>query len=126
MGVDLVPEFIKISKRRHPQYKFKVLDYFKNPLTRKFDIVILSGALNSNIKNAVNYRKNAIKTMFDHTKESLAFNMAGGHPQPRNKKGNSVYYADSLVILKYCLTLTSKIIFRHHYRKIDFTIIMYK
>jgi hypothetical protein len=63
--------------------------------------------------------------MFEHA-SVLAFNMAGGHPQPKNIRKNRVYYVDSYQILKFCQSLTPKVIFRHHYRFNDFTIVMYK
>jgi SAM-dependent methyltransferase len=125
-GVDVVEEFISVARKRYPNSDFVLRDYFGNPMDKSFDIVISSGALNANIGDPISYRKKAISTMFDHTREVLAFNMAGGYPQPKNKKGYRVYYADSLEILKFCLSKTSKIIFRQHYRKKDFTIVMFK
>lgn len=125
-GVDLVPEFIKFAQNKYPNFEFIEKDYFTRPLKKKFDIIITCGTLNSNIKNPLKYRQKAIKTMFKHASEVVAFNMAGGHPQPINKKENRVYFVDSLAILKFCLSLTPKIIFRHHYRFNDFTIVMYK
>lgn len=125
-GVDIVPEFIDVAKKKYPKYKFVLRDYFSKPLKRKFDIVISSGALNSNMKDAESFRKKAIGVMFEHAEEALAFNMAGGHPQPENKRTNKVWYADSLEVLRYCMTLTTKVIFRNHYHKRDFTIILLK
>lgn len=125
-GVDQMAEFIKICKERYTNFRFFNLDYFTESLSEKFDIILTSGTLNSNIKDALKFRKKAIKIMFDHAKETIAFNMGGEHPQPKNKKESSIYYADSMDILKYCISLTSKIIFRHHYRKQDFTLVMHK
>jgi uncharacterized membrane protein len=123
-----MPEFVEIARKKYPDYEFLIGDYFEHPLKKKFDIVITSGTLNSNIVkvNPIYYRKKAIKIMFDHAREILAFNMAGGYPQPKNKKNYNVYFADSLEILKYCFSLTSKLIFRHQYRIKDFTIILFK
>lgn len=125
-GVDMVPEFIEVVKGKYPEYKFYVRDYFYNPMKSTFDIIITSGTLNSNIKNAQDFRKRAIKIMFMHTKEAVAFNMAGGNPQPKNKRSYKVYYVDSMKIIKFCLSLTSKLIIRHHYHSKDFTVVMYK
>ena len=108
------------------KFNFLVKDYIKTPLKKKFEIVISSGALNSNLTDPVRYRRRAIKILWDHTKEQLAFNMAGGFPQPENKESNRVFYVNSMEILEFCLTLTSKTIFRHHYRTRDFTIIMFR
>jgi len=125
-GVDIVPKFIQAAQKKYPKHRFLLRDYFSNPLEEKFDIIISSGALNSNIKNVYRFRKKAIKTLFDHALEAIAFNMAGFHPQPKNKKKYKVYYADSLIILKYCLSLSQKVLFRHHYHRKDFTIVIFK
>lgn len=125
-GVDLVPEFIQKAKVLYPEYKFETRDYFQNPGKEKFDVVLASGVLNSNVESNLEYRKKAIKTMFEHTNNVLAFNMLGGHPQPETKKGSNVWYADSLEILKFCLTLTRRVILREHYNPKDFTILMHR
>lgn len=125
-GVDIVPEFIKLAQKKYPKHQFFIRDYFGNPMDDVFDIIISSGTLNFKIQDALSYRKQAIKVMFDDAKEIVAFNMAGGHPQTENKKTNRVYFVDSLKILEYCFTLTSKLIFRHHYRRKDFTVVMFK
>jgi len=125
-GVDVVPEFIEVCRKKYPKHKFLVRDYFGKPIKTSFDIVISSGTLNSNIQKPYEYRGKAIDVMFNHSTEVVAFNMAGGYPQPKNKKGNRVYYADSLGILKYCLKITPKIIYRGNYLLKDFTVVMYK
>jgi SAM-dependent methyltransferase len=124
-GIDIVPEFIREGKKRYPEGKFLLGDYFSEPLDKMFDIVLCCGALNSKYKNAVSYRKKAIKRMFDHSKFATVFNMAGGTNVP-NKKESKIYYADSLEILKYCMTLTPKVVFRQQYHYRDFSIVMFK
>lgn len=125
-GVDIVPEFIQAAQKKYPKHRFLQKDYFNNPLKEKFDLIISSGTLNSNFQNPYRFRKKAIKIMFDHAREKIAFNMAGSFPQPENKEKYRVYYANSLIILKYCLSLSSKLIFRHHYNRKEFTIIIKK
>ena len=125
-GVDVIPEFISEAKKLHPEHKFFVQDFFKEPLDDKFDVVMASGVLNSNVKDNINYRKRAIKQMFDRTKNVLVFNMMGGHPAPKNKSGNNIWYADSLEVLNYCMSLTRRVILRQHYHPRDFTILMFQ
>lgn len=124
-GIDIIPEFIEVAKSKYFNQKFMVGDYFGKPLRKRFDVVLSSGTLNANISNVTAYRKKAIETMFNQAREVVAFNMAGGHPQPRNES-KRVYYADSLEILEYCFTLTSKVILRNQYRRKDFTIVLFK
>ena len=125
-GIDLVSEFIEIARKKHPEHEFIIGDYFGKPLQEKFDIVLTSGTLNSNVEYPMDCREKAIKIMFDHAKEAVVFNMAGSYPQPTNKEKYKVWYANSLEILKFCLSLSPKVIFRHHYRMKDFTLIIFK
>src|SRR3990167_648640 len=121
IGIDLVPEFVGVARKKYPKHEFIIGDYFGKPLQEKFDIVLTSGTLNSNVEYPMDCREKAIKIMFDHAKEAVVFNMAGGYPQPTNKEKYKVWYANSLEILKFCLSLSPKVIFRHHYRMKDFT-----
>lgn len=125
-GVDFTKEFIEKAKKKYPDFRFINGNYFKNPLRKKFDIIICCGALNGNYgKKTVRFRKEAIQVMFHHCKEAVAFNMAGGI-SPVNKKKSIIYYTDSLKLLTYCATLSEKIILRNHYHPKDFTIIIFK
>jgi SAM-dependent methyltransferase len=124
-GVDIVPEFISQAKNFHPDCEFVERDYFNDPMKEKFDMVMASGTINSNVKNNMKFRKKAVKIMFEHTKKVLVFNMLGTHPQPANSPESNVWYADSLQILKYCMSLTRRVVFRANYHPTDFTIFMY-
>lgn len=140
-GVDIMPEFIENGKKIYPSLTLETADYFSRPLSEAFDVVLCSGALNSNFgSNQQNrrFRENAIKTMFDHTTNVCAFNMLGGHPAKENpparldsakrdgEAGSNIWYSDSLEILEYCMTLTRRVILRHNYHPSDFTIFLYK
>ena len=124
-GVDIVPEFIEVAKKEVAGGKFEVKGY--NDLDDQYDIVIASGVLNSNKGDQnLEYRQKAIKKMFSLSKNIFALNMLGGHPSPINKPESNIWYADSVEILKYCLSLTRRVILRHHYHPRDFTVFMYK
>ncbi len=125
-GIDMVPEFVELAQQRYPDHDFHVGTYFESPLKQQFDIVLCCGALNSNMENAIEYRKQAIATMFAHANTAVVFNMAGHHPRPKYPDTSTVYYADSKEILEYCYTLTSKLILRQHYSKKDFTVVLFK
>jgi SAM-dependent methyltransferase len=126
LGVDIMPEFISKGKEIYPGLKLMQRDYLADPITDKFDIVIASGILNSNVENNMEYRKKAIKTLFEGSKKVTAFNMLGNHPQPENDEESNVWYADSLEILEYCMSLTRRVVFRSNYHPRDFTVFLYK
>lgn len=126
-GIDSVNEFIDIAKNQVPGGKFSVADF--NNLDEQYDVVIASGVLNSNVggqKENLEFRKKSIKKMFSLSRSVLAFNMLGGHPAPENDKKSNIYYSDSLEILEYCMSLTRRVILRHHYNPKDFTLFLYK
>ena len=127
-GVDIIPEFIEEASKNFPEYRFLVQDYFNNPLEESFDIILASGTLNSDLgsyEENMAFRKKAIKTMFGKAKKVLVFNMLGGHPAPDAGENSNVWYADTLEILDYCMTLTRRVILRASYHPRDFTIFMY-
>ncbi|HTK03848.1 MAG TPA: class I SAM-dependent methyltransferase [Alphaproteobacteria bacterium] len=124
-GIDINPEFIAAASKLVLGGRFEVADF--NKLDSKYQVVIASGVLNSNTEgDNLEHRKNAIQKMFDLTSHVLAFNMLGGHPAPKNKKDSNVWYVDSLEILEFCMTLTSRVILRQNYHSKDFTIFLYK
>jgi len=126
-GVDIVPEFVENAKKLVPQGRFETFDITADQkIEGAFDVVVASGVLNGNHEDNMEYRKKAIQSMFNMTDKVFAFNMLGSHPQPENDVTSNVWYADSIEILNYCMTLTKRVVFRHNYHPKDFTIVMYK
>jgi len=124
LGLDTNPDFIKIAKKRYDGHRFELGDPFFGKIKGKFDIVISSGVMNAHTKDWMSERRQMIKSLFGLTGEVLAFNMAGSFTPEDNDK--VIAYADTQVVLDYCLSLTSRVILRHHYNKSDFTIVMFK
>lgn len=126
-GVDIVPEFISIASETHPYYKFEARDFFSNPLEDKFDIVMAVGVMNSNLDNEnMEFRRNAIESLFDSAREVATFSMLGAYPQPTNDPASNVWYADSHEIVEFAKTLSDKVIVRDKYHPRDFTVFMYR
>lgn len=124
LGLDTNPDFIEIAKKRYDGHRFEVGDPFFGKLRGKFDVVISSGVMNAHTKNWVEERRQMIKNLWKLTDEVLAFNMAGSfNPETHD---DVIAYADTQVILDYCLGLTSRVILRHHYNKSDFTLVLFK
>jgi SAM-dependent methyltransferase len=127
-GVDITPEFIDNGKLLYPQLDLETHDFHGLTNTISYDAVLASGVLNSNYGNTkknMDYRKKSIKKMFSLSRSVLAFNMLGNHPQPKNNKDSNVWYADSLLVLKFCMSLTHRVILKANYHPKDFTIFMY-
>lgn len=126
-GVDITDSFIESGHKLYPHLSLEVANFLTITKAERFDIVVASGVLNSNYQSDnMNYRTSAIKKMFELTDGVLAFNMLGAHPQPKNNNESNIWYADSLKILEYCMSLTRRVVFRSSYHPRDFTIFMYK
>lgn len=123
-GVDLLEVFTNEAQKRYPEFEFIAKDFFTTTI-KTYDIVLCSGALNGKSTQPIKDRSIKIKKLFEHTNDTLVFNMAGGI-KISNSDTSRVVYVPSTEILNYCLTLTTKIIFKQHYHKKDFTIALFK
>ncbi len=124
-GIDIVPEFVEEAQKQFPQHTFFVGDYLTEPIPGKYDIVVASGILNSNVENNMEYRVDAINKLYALSRKVTVFNMLGSHPQPENREESNIWYADSIEIIKHCFTLTRRVLIRHHYHPKDFTVFLY-
>lgn len=124
LGVDSNKNFIEIASKRYFGHQFKVADVFSEHLSDKYDLVISSGVMNQNIEGWQNERREMITRLFELSKETLAFNMAGSfRPIASDPK---IAYADASQILQFCLTLTPRVSLRTDYSTYDFTVIMHR
>ena len=121
-GIDKIAEFVKEARNLYPKQTFITGDYFAKPLKGKFDVVIANGSLNSNLKNNIGFRREAIRAMFEHAKEAVVFNLAGGYPQPKTAKDSNIWFADALEILRFCLDLTPRVTFINHPGRREFSL----
>ncbi len=124
LGMDTNPDFIKVAKKRYDGHRFQVGDPFFGQVKGKFDVVISSGVMNANVHNWMDERRHMIGNLFNLTGEVLAFNMAGSFNPERDDE--VIAYADTQEVLDFCLTLTSRLILRHHYNRSDFTLVLFK
>jgi len=123
-GIDLVDEFVSAARNKYPGFSFSVGDYFSDPLQEKFDIIVANGSLNSNVPDNYAFRKKAIKTMFEHAKEVVIFNMVGGLSPKKTARGSNVFFADASKIVGFCESLTSSVVLINHPGRREFTVIM--
>lgn len=124
LGMDVNRDFIEIARKRYDGHRFEVGDPFFGKMRSRFDVVISSGVMNADTKDWMTERQQMIRNLFKLANHTLAFNMAGSFkPEPPE---DVIAYADTAEILKFCTSLTSRIILRHHYNKRDFTVVMFK
>lgn len=124
LGVDINPGFIAIAKKRYKGHRFEVGDPFSGKFGQHADLVFSSGVMNIKLKDWQKRRLKMIEVLFDLSKETLVFNMAGGYgPQRRD---NLIAYADARKVADFCTHLTPNLEVRAGYLPDDFTIVMHK
>ena len=124
LGVDIVPEFIEVAKKRYEGHDFRILNPFKEEMAEKFDVIVLCGALNANKNNWLNERFQKVSKLYSLANEEVVFNMAGGFGEiPIDER---VAYARIPEVIDFCSTLSSRIILRAHYNSRDFTVLLFK
>jgi len=124
LGVDIVPDFIEIAKKRYLGSAFDVFNPFDDELTQTYDIIVSSGTMNIKTPGWENRRKMMIEHLYKYANEALAFNMAGWMQE--SSEGKKIAFAHIPDIFEFCRSLTPKVILRNHYNAKDFTIVMYK
>ncbi|MDB5166333.1 MAG: methyltransferase family protein [Candidatus Saccharibacteria bacterium] len=124
LGVDITPDFIEIAKKRYAGYEFEIFNPFEDELAQKYDIVISSGVMNFNTPGWEDERKKMIERLYGYANEALAFTMSGWMQE--SSGGKKIAYANIPDMLKFCSSLTPKVILRNHYSAKDFTIVMFR
>lgn len=121
-GYDLSSKLIEIAKRRNPSANFEVKDILSEDFG-KFDYIITSGTLNKKLTGNRLYAARMIKTMFEHCRKGIAFNM---FTTLVDFKEDYLYYYSPGDILNTCRKLSRKVIMRDNYPLYDFTFHVYR
>lgn len=122
-GIDITPKMIELSKRRFPEAKFEIKDILVEEENEKYDYVFASGVFYLVEEEPFEFMKKMVERMFRLSSIGIAFNSLSGWASYKEDKE---FYADPIEVLKFCKTLTKKIVFRHDYHMADFTIFLYK
>ncbi|MCK9344596.1 MAG: class I SAM-dependent methyltransferase [Candidatus Pacebacteria bacterium] len=121
VGIDIVPAFIERARERFPSALFLCGD--AETLEGKYDYILASGVLSFAIPNAKAHYFNTIKTMYDHAKCGIAFNMLNELAHPSD---DTFIAYDKDEVVRYCKTISPHVAVASNYLPWDFTIYMYK
>ncbi len=129
-GIELLPELMKISRQRHPKYRFINLDFMSDKFSETFDFIICSGAMNivntENREDHIHYIEKFITKMYSLSNISCAFNLLSQKGQDHIEENDIFYYTDPDYILNFCRTLTKDTELSHDYFDYIFTVFMKK
>lgn len=106
-----------INQKKYPQYEFHTQDLLKNPLNRKFDVVVFCGVFNIRTENGDKYMKELLQCGYRHCNRLLTFNFISTHV---NFMEDKMQYHDPSDILNFCIdNFTTNVLMHHHYWKCD-------
>lgn len=127
-GIDITHGMISIAeKNNYKNAEFEVKDIINIALQEKYDFIVSSGIFNIRIDNNWNYFVVRIKKMFALAKIGIAFNLLSTYADQKYiKKDKEAYYHDPVKVLKFCMSLSRRVVLIHNYMPNDFTIYIYK
>ena len=120
-GIDLSPDLIDVAKRLHPDATLIAGDLFEVDFpSSNFNWVVLSGALNENLKDDGAYALKTITRMFQLSNKGVAFNLLDA----RQIQAHDLQSHQPAQVMNHCYTLTKNCELCDDYLKNDFTIFM--
>lgn len=120
-GIDVVPEYIEVARKRYPDARFEAWDIFE--VEESFDYVLASGALSFKVENNLEYYQGFIKKMYEVADKAVAFNML----DRRTHVDNEIYASyDIRQIADFCSTICDRVEVVTDYLPRDFTIYLMK
>ena len=125
-GVDINPNMIQGAQQRHSDIEFIHTDITSDSHAlndRKFDYVLLSGALNLSTDKHHDKIEDVMKEMFALANKGVAANFLSIFS---NYLTPGEYYCNPEDILQMAFSITKKVTLRHDYMPHDFTIYLYK
>tara|TARA_Y100000768_G_scaffold333690_1_gene273905 strand:- start:37927 stop:38535 length:609 start_codon:yes stop_codon:yes gene_type:complete len=125
IGIDIVPEFVELAKKKYGDEKFICGDFLSKKLftPNQYDYVFSSGIFATYNDDSTKVYQKFIERMFEISKYGIAFNSLSSWTK---KKDKNECYADPLKVMEICRKFSRKLVIRHDYHPRDFTIFLYK
>lgn len=124
-GVDIVPETIAYATKACPGARFFCQDLLEEPLSGKFDYVLISGLFGNNgVAEGAIFLKEMVEKAFGYCTAGLAFNFISTY---MNYLTEEMAYQDPVEVLEFCLKrLSPKATLFHHYERCDVAVFVYR
>lgn len=121
-GIDITEAMINEAQRRFPEVEFLIASVDKLPDV-SFDYVFASGIFTYLGVNPYEQMFFTIKEMFSRASIGVGFNSLCSWVKTKEKHE---FYSDPVKVIKYCSSLTTKLVLRSDYHMGDYTIYLYK
>ncbi len=90
-GIDLLDMMVKGAQKRFPGAAFEQRDILKDPPTRKWDTILISGIFNHRMKNNWDWIERTLGLCLSMAEKGVAFNLLDGRD---DWKDADLFYAD--------------------------------
>ncbi len=122
-GIDLSSEMIKLAKKRFPTVKFKCQNLMESPLNKKYDYILASGVFTYSNNG---FFQKCLELLYSKCNKGIAFNLLADIEKYKNETTQMEFLSNPDDILKFCKSLSPKVILKNDYHYRDFSIYMYK
>ncbi len=129
-GIDIMPAMIAIARKKYPQKKFFVADFFDGSFAMEFDFIVCSGALNIVTEKSYEahgeYVGKFIRKMYNLSRRGCAFNLLWRDRMEFFPPDSRFYYADVETIASYCESFAKESSMYCDLREFTFTVVLKK
>ncbi len=123
-GIDLVKESIEYAAQTHGDASWECRDILDNPLTDRYDWVLICGVFNNAMPNSTSFLKELTSAAWQAANKGIAFNFISHHV---NAQHEGMAYHDPLEVFEFCrATLSNKVTMSHHYFRCDVSMFVYR
>jgi SAM-dependent methyltransferase len=122
-GIDLSPSLVAEARERHPELEFHCIDLLQEPFDRRFDFVLLSGALNYRVQDNLGLTTAMLERMFGLARRGVAANFLTSYvnfERPQN------FHHSPGEVIGMARRLTRWVSLRHDYPLWEFTVHLYR
>jgi SAM-dependent methyltransferase len=133
-GIDISPDMVESARYQYPGIAVQCADIFDlAPAPESYDFVLLSGALNEVVENAVEgteqhsgrYAKAVIRALYEACRHGVAFNLLDAREDwTRNRPDLQSFLPEHIVA--YCQTFAHSVSWQDGYLDNDFTVYLLK
>lgn len=125
LGIDIAADLVEAATQAHAgeHRRFRPGDLRVLRQDERFDVVLLSGALNYRIEDNLGYAKAMLRGMFEASDEAVAANFLSSHVDYENPV-NYHYRPD--VLFDFAKTLTRWVTLIHDYPLWEFTLQLFR
>lgn len=124
-GVDIEPDLIKAAKENLPGDDFFCLDILVDDFNEFIDHVFCGATIQQKPKNCEGYQymMQMVKKMFSLANKTLVFDVFSGNVDYKNDNN---LYVDPDKLIKFCYSLTKRIVLRNDARPYEIMAYLYK